>query len=281
MSLFDTIRNALGIQRPLRLNPSDAPLVLSDSARARIAELDDDHGIHVTTTPSEQGFVVVAQEGPSQGPPPPGFDALPLSVADNDLQRLRGLTLDFRDGRWAIALDLVLRARETPNPDSRLYLCNRLLATGRTLYFTRAEGSPALVHRLLAIPTVEAILLRDNTVTVERTPNTPWDPIDASLDAAIREYFLLCGHEVDGSVLKTSDDPFEQEVWAVLKERVLPGIHQDGGDLDLLGIDDGVVRVSLQGACRSCPASTATLKHGIERTLREAFPGRIERVEQV
>jgi Fe-S cluster biogenesis protein NfuA len=281
MSLFDTLRNAFGIQRPLRLQPSDTPLALSDSARARIAELDDEHGIHVTTSPSEGGFVVVAQEGASQGPPPPGFDDLPLSVADRDLHRLRGLTLDYRDGRWAISLDLAMRARETPNPDSRLYLCNRLLATGRPLYFTQSEGSPALIERLLDIPAVEAILLRDNTVTVERTPSAPWDPIDAAVDAAVREYFLLCGHEIDGSALKTSDDPFEQEVLAVLAKRVLPGIHQDGGDLDLLGIDNGVVRVSLQGACRSCPASTATLKHGIERTLREAFPGRIERVEQV
>ncbi len=80
MSLFDTIRNALGIQRPLRLEPSDTPLALSDSARARIAELDDEHGIHVTTSPSEGGFVVVAQEGASQGPPPPSSADPPPSA---------------------------------------------------------------------------------------------------------------------------------------------------------------------------------------------------------
>jgi len=281
MSLFDTIRNALGIQRPLQVRPSDSSLALSNSARQRMADLPEGHGIHITTAPSEGGFVVMAQEGPSQGPPPPGLEGVRLSVADTDLHRLRGLTLDYLDGRWAVSLDLTLRARDTPNPDSRLYLCNRLLATGRPLYYTSSEGSPALVERLLKIAPVVAILIRDNTVTVERLPSTPWDVIDATVDAQLREYFLLCGHEIDGRAMAASDDPFEREVMAVLTERVLPGIHQDGGDLDLVGIDDGVVRVSLQGACRSCPASTATLKQGIERTLRDAFPGRIERVEQV
>jgi len=281
MSLFDTIRNALGIQRPLRVQPADAPLRLSEAALTRLSQLPEGHGVHIETAPTEGGFLVLAQEGPSQGPPPPGFDAYPLSASDTDLHRLRGLTLDHRDDRWAVSLELTLRARETPNPDSRLYLCDRLLATGRPLFHTRAEGSPALVQRLLGIEAVQAVLLRDHTVTVERVPNTPWDTIDKALDTQLREYFLLCGHEVDGHALEASSDPFEREVLAVLRERVLPGIHRDGGDLDLLGIEEGVVRVSLQGACRSCPASTATLKHGIERTLREAFPGRIERVEQV
>jgi len=281
MSIFDTIRSALGIQRPIRVRMPDTPLGLSDAAKARLVSLPDDHGVHVSTSPSAGGFLVIAEEGPSQGPPPPGFESFAISSADRDLARMRGLTLDYRDGRWAVSLDLTLRARETPNPDGRLYLCDRLLATGRPLYYTTAEGNPALIGRLLGLANVEAILLRDNTVTVERTPSAPWDAIDSAVDAAIREYFLMCGHEIDAADMPVRDDPFEQQVLAVLQERVLPGIHRDGGDMDLLGVDNGVVRVSLQGACRSCPASEATLKHGIERTLREAFPGRIERVEQV
>ena len=254
---------------------------MSAAATERLATLPADHGVHLTAAPSAGGFLVIADEGPAQGPPPPGFDDVAISAADADLDRMRGLILDYREGRWAVSLDLTLRARETPNPDGRLYLCDRLLATGRPLYYTKAEGNPALVGRLLGLANVEAILLRENTVTIERTPNAPWDAIDRAVDAEIREYFLMCGHEIDAATLPSSDDPFEQQVMAVLREKVLPGIHQDGGDMELLGIEEGVVRVSLQGACRSCPASSATLKHGIERTLREAFPGRIERVEQV
>jgi Fe-S cluster biogenesis protein NfuA len=67
----------------------------------------------------------------------------------------------------------------------------------------------------------------------------------------------------------------------VLEERVLPAVHRDGGTIELVGYSNGVVLVSMHGACRSCPSSTATLRGGVERTLREAFPGRIERVEAV
>jgi Fe-S cluster biogenesis protein NfuA len=67
----------------------------------------------------------------------------------------------------------------------------------------------------------------------------------------------------------------------VLQDTILPGIHRDGGDLRLLGIEDGVVQVSMDGACRTCPASSATLKLGVEKTLLAAFPGEVTRVEQV
>lgn len=62
-----------------------------------------------------------------------------------------------------------------------------------------------------------------------------------------------------------------EEVLAIMR----PLIQQDGGDIFLRGIDQetGVVQVELVGACVSCPASTQTLKAGIERILRDRVPG--------
>jgi Fe-S cluster biogenesis protein NfuA len=57
-------------------------------------------------------------------------------------------------------------------------------------------------------------------------------------------------------------------------------VHRDGGDIELVGVSNGVVRLSMVGACRSCPSSVITLKQGVEKVLREAFPGQVERVEQ-
>jgi len=58
-------------------------------------------------------------------------------------------------------------------------------------------------------------------------------------------------------------------------EAIRPAIQSDGGDLQLLGVDEetGVVTVELFGACGSCPASTMTLKAGIERILMDRVPG--------
>ena len=64
------------------------------------------------------------------------------------------------------------------------------------------------------------------------------------------------------------------EVEAVI-EIIRPAIQADGGDIVLLGVDDdtGVVTVELQGACVSCPASTVTMKAGIERIMKDRVAG--------
>lgn len=62
--------------------------------------------------------------------------------------------------------------------------------------------------------------------------------------------------------------------------KLRPFIQRDGGDVELVDIEDGIVKVRLLGACGSCPASTITLKAGIERALVEEVKG-ITEVEQV
>jgi Fe-S cluster biogenesis protein NfuA len=62
---------------------------------------------------------------------------------------------------------------------------------------------------------------------------------------------------------------------------IRPAIQADGGDIFLKEFDDrtGVVTVELTGACVSCPASTQTLKAGVERILKDRVPG-VTSVEQ-
>jgi len=71
----------------------------------------------------------------------------------------------------------------------------------------------------------------------------------------------------------------KEEVEKVLEE-VRPHLVADGGNVELVGVEDGVVRLKLLGACGSCPSSTMTLKMGIERTLKERIP-EVTSVEQV
>lgn len=71
----------------------------------------------------------------------------------------------------------------------------------------------------------------------------------------------------------------KQQVQEVL-DKLRPFLLRDGGDCELVDVEDGIVRLKLLGACGSCPSSTITLKAGIERALIEEVPGIIE-VEQV
>nr|WP_071460567.1 NifU family protein [Bacillus mediterraneensis] len=70
-----------------------------------------------------------------------------------------------------------------------------------------------------------------------------------------------------------------EQVQEVL-DKLRPFLLRDGGDCELVDVEDGVVKLRLLGACGSCPSSTITLKAGIERALLEEVPGIVE-VEQV
>lgn len=54
--------------------------------------------------------------------------------------------------------------------------------------------------------------------------------------------------------------------------RIKPALQADGGDVELVEVSDGVVKVRLTGACAGCPMSTMTLRMGIERVLKEQIP---------
>jgi Fe-S cluster biogenesis protein NfuA len=76
-------------------------------------------------------------------------------------------------------------------------------------------------------------------------------PIDTELEPA----------ELEGRVLEAI-------------ELIRPALQSDGGDIVYQGLDpDGVVHVSLVGACGSCPVSTMTLKAGVERIIMDRVPG--------
>ncbi|WP_106766887.1 NifU family protein [Paenibacillus faecalis] len=69
------------------------------------------------------------------------------------------------------------------------------------------------------------------------------------------------------------------EVAEVL-DKLRPFLQRDGGDVELVDVEDGIVKLKLVGACGSCPSSTITLKAGIERALVEEVDG-IQEVVQV
>lgn len=69
------------------------------------------------------------------------------------------------------------------------------------------------------------------------------------------------------------------EVLEVL-DKLRPFLQRDGGDVELVDVEDGIVKLRLMGACGSCPSSTITLKAGIERALLEEVEG-VQEVMQV
>jgi len=55
-------------------------------------------------------------------------------------------------------------------------------------------------------------------------------------------------------------------------DKIRPSLMVDGGNVELIAVDDGVVKVKLTGACGGCPMASLTLKMGIERILKQEIP---------
>ncbi|MFA9560046.1 NifU family protein [Evansella sp. AB-rgal1] len=93
--------------------------------------------------------------------------------------------------------------------------------------------------------------------------------------------FFLVGYYNGGKkgVFYMAEVTIESQVQEVL-DKLRPFLLRDGGDVELVDVEDGIVKVRLMGACGSCPSSTITLKAGIERALLEEVPG-VKELEQV
>ncbi len=71
----------------------------------------------------------------------------------------------------------------------------------------------------------------------------------------------------------------KEQVEEAIKQ-IRPMLQADGGDVEFVDVEDGVVKVRLQGACAGCPMSQMTVKNGIERLLKEKIP-EVKSVESV
>jgi Fe-S cluster biogenesis protein NfuA len=70
-----------------------------------------------------------------------------------------------------------------------------------------------------------------------------------------------------------------EKVESVINE-IRPLLQADGGDIELVDIEGGVVKVRLRGACAGCPGAQMTLKMAVERRIKAQVP-EVERVESV
>jgi Fe-S cluster biogenesis protein NfuA len=69
----------------------------------------------------------------------------------------------------------------------------------------------------------------------------------------------------------TKEENMEEKLKSIIAQ-IRPGLQADGGDIELVGVRDGIVSVRLVGACVNCPMSSITLKNGVERFIRSEMP---------
>lgn len=178
---------------------------------------------------------------------------------------------------------MFIQTEATPNPATLKFLPGRAVLERGTLDMTdhdQAAKSP-LAERLFAIDKVSGVFFGSDFITITKTDGD-WQQLKPLILGAIMEYYMSGAPILkDGADSATPGedeffDPADTETVNTIKElietRVRPAVANDGGDITFRGFKDGVVFLSMKGACSGCPSSTATLRHGIQNLLRHFVP---------
>jgi Fe-S cluster biogenesis protein NfuA len=176
----------------------------------------------------------------------------------------------------------------TPNPATLKFLPGEQVMAAGTRDF-RDEGDAAaspLAAALFDLGDVTGVFFGRDFISVTAGPGTDWSALKPQVVAILLDHFvtgtpLFSGPDASGIAVPPEDadfgdDPALADVIEQIKElietRVRPAVAGDGGDIIYRGFREGVVYLTMQGACAGCPSSTATLKNGIETLLKHYVP---------
>ena len=173
---------------------------------------------------------------------------------------------------------MFIQTEDTPNPATLKFIPGTDVMGQGTADFPDKESAKgsALARRLFQIEGISGVFLGSDFVTVTKTDDQEWFTLKPSILAGIMEHYasglpVIDAESEDGSS-DDEDDDLVKQIKHLLDTRVRPAVAMDGGDIVFHDFDDGIVTLSMRGACSGCPSSTATLKMGIENMLRHYIP---------
>jgi Fe-S cluster biogenesis protein NfuA len=170
----------------------------------------------------------------------------------------------------------------TPNPNARKFVLKEPLTWGIARSYENAgaaEGDP-LASALFDIEHVTNVYYVDHWITVTQDGAAPWDELLRKLAVPIREaaaadaaseHVVAAAAEARSDMDASTLDRLDR-INALLDEQIRPYLQNDGGNLEVIDLTDTRLTVHYQGACGSCPSSTAGTLSAIENIVRSLEP---------
>ena len=184
----------------------------------------------------------------------------------------------------------VLRVQPTPNPNAFQFVINAPIINSGTKTFSNADEAKgdSLAEALFQIYGVENIYLKESFVTITKSETIGWhtvfEKIGETIEEKIHHYDALDEKKEASGKPETILDKFHKEdfqncnlkekmliIEAVLDQAIRPALANDGGGIDVLGIEGNVINVHYQGACGTCPSSTTGTLSYIETFLKDTL----------
>jgi Fe-S cluster biogenesis protein NfuA len=180
--------------------------------------------------------------------------------------------------------DVYVSLEFTPNPNTLKYNVNRELLSKGSANFRSlkdAEGRSPLAAKLLATPGIDGVMIGKDFVTINKAETGDWDVVHKNASSIIESHLktdepVLIEKAQTAASAQVENSAIELKIKDILDREIRPAVAMDGGDIQLDRYEDGTVYVFLHGSCSGCPSSTATLKMGVEKRLREEIPEILE-----
>ena len=162
---------------------------------------------------------------------------------------------------------------DTPNPNAVEFVLKDRLTWGTACSYDSAASAAAdpLAAKLFAIPHVVNVYYMDKWITVTQDGEADWPTLVREIAMPIREAEAAQKPEHE-AVASFDDDPRLAAIRKLLDEQVRPALVSDGGDLQIVGLDENVLSIRYFGACGSCPSSLSGTLVGIENLVRQIEP---------
>jgi Fe-S cluster biogenesis protein NfuA len=184
----------------------------------------------------------------------------------------------------------VLRVQPTPNPNAFQFVINTpIIETGSKTFSNADEaiGDP-LTEALFQIYGVESVYINESFITITKSETIGWhtifDKIGEIIEKKIHFYNSVDEKAIAQNKPEMVLDKFHKEdfpncdvkekiliIEAVLDQAIRPALANDGGGVEVLGIEGNVISVHYQGACGTCPSSTTGTLSYIETFLKDTL----------
>lgn len=203
------------------------------------------------------------------------------------------------DSNTTVKQPILIYTEQTPNPESLKFVTNKMLYAGTADFRTRelADQYSPLAAALFDLPYVKSVYICNNFITLTKEMNYAWEDLMIRTKDFIKNWVseekpvILKGfaeamaelEEKRMAEISYSEDDGEmvQKIRELIDTYVKPAVEMDGGNIEFKSYDDGIVTLTMQGACSGCPSSTVTLKSGIEAMLKRMIPQVKEVVQEM
>ncbi|MBK8870899.1 MAG: NifU family protein [Elusimicrobia bacterium] len=171
----------------------------------------------------------------------------------------------------------VIEVQGTPNPDALKFITDNRLVERGALSFENADSAKthALGEALFAAGPVASVFILDRFVTVTKRPDADWENLEPLLKSIIETRGEPVKPAVPAPTGTTSNDEIRARIEQIIDENIRPALAGDGGGLEILDYQDGLLTVHYQGACGSCPSASAGTLFAIQNLLQRMLDPRI------